>query len=95
MENNPYELYSNYERLDEATEHIRTMIALSVDKVRATAAFLRCRPTHEMAERAWSEMVKPVLLRHREGGACDSEPYGHTQFELSDRLGLDWHGRWC
>lgn len=90
MSDNPYELYSSYERLAEATEHIRTMVSLAAQKVRATAGFLRCRPTDEMVESAFDELIAPVLRKHRKGGAQDSEPYYHVHRELSELVGMDY-----
>jgi hypothetical protein len=75
---NPYELYSSYPKLLEATKELDDTIKAAqhkvLDGVKAHVAF---------------KEVTKVLLKHRDGGAEDSEPCWHAAKKFAERLGLD------
>lgn len=75
---NPYELYSSYPKLQEATKELDVAIKDAQHKVLDGAdPFV-----------AYKTVVK-VLHKHLDGGACDSEPGWHAAKKFAERLGLD------
>ena len=74
LDNNPWDLYNNYENLTDATREINE----AVDK--AYQAVFSDGPHSPM--KAWEVFVRPVLLKHNKGGALDTEPRTLTRSYL-------------
>jgi hypothetical protein len=76
---NPYELYSSYPKLQEATRELDDTIRAAQHKVLDGGV---------KAQVAYKEVSK-VLDKHLDGGACDSEPCWHAAKKFAQGLGLD------
>jgi hypothetical protein len=75
---NPYELYSSYPKLLEATKELDDTIRAAQHKVLDGVK----------AHVAYKEVTK-VLHKHLDGGACDSEPGWHAATKFAKGVGLD------
>jgi hypothetical protein len=75
---NPYELYSSYPKLQEATKELDEAIKAAQHTVLdGTDPYV-----------AYKGVTK-VLEKHLKGGACDSEPCWHAAKKFATGVGLD------